>query len=352
MIDWIKITLKDFTGNFEKCKREDDGVHKDTGLIYENYTLPNHRQTPKQHRMKIARQAGSSKIYVKGSIRKWCNHRDTFADLSANEFEETLKKLAEKLCIPFEELCRASFTQCEIGLNIRTRIPCYEIIPMVVRYGALKQTIAGGSAYFEGAAKKLKIYDKAKEIADNASGVRNRRTLKSVSNVMRKHNYNLLRIEYTLRDRNSFAQYKLGHIKTVGDLIAHYSDLYEFWCRETNRITLFNPATKPDRNRLRKKEDYERGLLLALHGFEKAIELNEQNINKNKPTASVSRSKALGKLLAVVNKFYPDTDNTQTRRLDAARNLSRKHAKLGVEIPIGRCYRALWTEKMVKGGSH
>lgn len=345
MIDWIKIALENFTGNFDNCRPLADGVHEDTGLIYENYLLPNNRQTPKQHRMKIARQAASNKIYVKGSIRKWGNDKDTFADLTAKDFEDTLKKLAQKLNISFEELCQARFTQCEIGLNIRTSIPCHEIIPMVVRYGGLKKTIDSDSVYFEGAAKKLKLYDKVKEIEANADGANNRRVLKELADVMRNHNYNLLRIEYTLHDHNSFTQCKLDHIRTIGDLITHYSDLYEFWCRETNRITLLNPIAVPSREKLNKAE-FDIAMNLALHGFEEAIKLNEAGINKNAKTASVMRSRALRKLLTVVNKYYPDIYNTQTLRLDVARNLSRKRTRLGAEIPINACYRALWIEKM------
>lgn len=329
-----------FTGNFDNCRAEDGGVDEATGVVYENYTLPNQWQTPKQHRMRISRQAGSNKVYVKGSIRKWSNHRDTMADLTARNFEAALRKIAQKLNITFEELCEARFTQCEIGLNIKTSIPCYELIPMVVRYGALPKTIGGDSVYFEGAAKKLKIYDKGKEVADNAGGMKNRRMMKRISDWLRENGHNYLRIEYTLHDRESFVQHQLGHIETVGDLITHYSDLYEFWCREINRIALFNKATVPSREKLTKAE-FEKAMNLAIDGYDETVRLIKEK-HKN-PS---SRSKALKQLFAVVNKFYPDTYNTQTFRLDAARNLSRKHAKLSAEIPIGACYRALWKEKM------
>lgn len=351
MIDYIKITLRNFTGSLDNCRRVADEVHKETGIIYENYRLPNHRQTPKQHRMKVARQAGSQTLYVKGSIRKWCNHRDTLADLTASSFESTMKKLAQKLNIPFEELCQAKFTQCEIGMSIRTSIPCCEIIPMVVRYGGLqkneKRSWEYESVYFDGKAKKLKIYDKGKEIADKARGITNRPMMKRVSDWLRENEYNYLRIECTLPHRKGFTQYGLGHIETVGSLIANYSDLYTFWSRETNRIAIYNPATVPNKEKL-KAAEFKIAMNLALHGFEKEYKQNEERIKDYVPS---SRSRAREKLFAVVNKFYLSTYNTQTLRLDAARNLTRKHAKLGVEIPINACYRALWVEKMVKRGS-
>lgn len=346
MIDWIKITLRDFTGTLDNCRKGAVLADEETGLMYENYTLSNGLKTPKQHRLKIARQVGSSTLTVKGSIRKWGTHRDILADLSAKHFEKTVRKLADKLHISFEEICSARFTQCEIGLNIKTRIPCYEIIPMVVKYGGVKKSIEGDSVYFEGEAKKLKIYDKGKEVADNAEGANNRRMMKRISDWLRKNGHHYLRIEYTLHHHKGFIQYGLGHIETVGDLITHYSDLYTFWCRETNRITLYNPATVPNKEKL-KAAEFKIAMNLAVEGYQKTLDqINHQY--KNAKSANQMRSRARQKILAVVNKFYPDTYNTQTLRLDAARNLSRKHAKLGVEVPISDCYKALWVEKIGK----
>ena len=32
----------------------------------------------------------------------------------------------------------------------------------------------------------------------------------------------------------------MDHIRTVGDLIDHYSGLYDFWTKEINRIVVYN----------------------------------------------------------------------------------------------------------------
>ncbi len=357
MIDWIKITLRDFTGSLDYCQQGDVGVDKETGLIYENYHLPNGYREPKQHWMHVARQAGSNKISVEGSIRKWGNHRNTLADLTAKTFERALHKLARRLNVPFEELCRAGFTQCEIGLNVKTAIPGYQITPMVVKYGRLKNRREAGdkskTIYFEGTAKMLKLYDKVIEIADKAGGgTENAAMMRRISDRLLEDHQNYLRIEYTLFHQKGFGQHGLGHIKTIGDLIAHYSDLYEFWCRETHDIVLFNDnATPPNREKLNKSElriiDN-----LDIYGFEGAVEREASGINEDAPTASQMLSRAQKKILTVIGKYYRDGYCTQTLRLDASRHLWRQRSRFKVDIPLNACLRALWAVEPGKSGSH
>lgn len=353
MIDWIRITLKLFSGNFDNCQRLSDGVCEETGVLYENYLLPNGYAGPKQHSMHVARQVGRNRVTVKGSIRKWNSHRDILPDLTAKTFEHAIKKLAKKLNIPFEELCYAEFTQCEIGLNVRTAIPAYQITPLVVKYGRLKDKRMAGdytkTTYFEGAAKKLKLYDKLVEVADNAKGsAANKVVVKDISDYLTDKNSHLLRIEYTLLNKKAFTQHKLGHIKTIGDLITHYADLYEFWCRETNKIVLFNDkATTPDREKLNPK-DIRIIDNLEKYGFKYAVDIEQSNINKSAETAPQMLSRAQKKVLTVVGKYYRTGYCTQTLRLDASRHIWSQHSKHNVDMRLRECLRELWDFKPAK----
>lgn len=359
MIDYLKITLRNFTGNFDNCCYKGDGVHEQTGKTYKNYILPNNSRPSKQHRMDIAWQVESNTVTIERSVRKWANHRNTLADLTSKSFERTMKKLADKLSISFEELCCAGFTDCEIGLNIKTAIPGYQITPMAIKYGRLKQRNEVGdkskTVYFESVnkTKKLKLYDKVVEVADNArGGAANKAIMRRVSEKLTDIGYHQLRIEYTLPNKKAFTQHGLGHIKTIGDLITHYSDLYEFWSRETNEIVLFNnKAASIDREKISSTElrimDN-----LKRYGFAKAVEVEASEINRNAPSATVMLSRVQRKILTVIEKHYRNGYCTQTLRLDASRHLWSQYAKYKVDIPLGACLQALWEVKTGKSGSH
>ena len=347
MIDFIKIRLDDFSGNLEKnCVRKETYPDPKTGLIYENYTLPNDNSSAKRHSLKLYRCMGENRLTVKGSVRKWYNNRNTAADLTAAAFEKMIKLLAQKLNIPFDELCRAEFTQCEIGMNVRPAIPCCEVIPMIVRYGRLSVDKAISyprrTSYFGKSVKRLKIYDKGKEIGDRAREGENAITHKEMFDILKKKGYHFLRIEYTLSNKKAFNQNGMGHIKTIGDLINNYADLYTFWCYETSRIVLFN---RIDESCEMKKAELEIAKTLNSYGFDKAQEKNAAGINKenpNKRSVSAAESAILKKILTVIRKYRSKEDyNINSFRRDITRELMRRRrADPAFDIYSG--IRALW----------
>ena len=214
MIDFIKIRLDDFSGNLKNCTKKEISSDLKTGLIYENCLLPNDKLAGNLHNLKLSHCMGINRLTVKGSVRKWYNNRNTAADLTAAAFEKMIKLLAQKLNIPVDELCRAEFTKCEIGMNVRPAIPCREVIPMIVRYGRLpvdkEKSYFEETSYFGKTAKMLKIYDKGKEIGDRARDGKNGITHKEMFDILKKKGYHFLRVEYTLTHKKALNQNEIG----------------------------------------------------------------------------------------------------------------------------------------------
>ena len=171
-------------------------------------------------------------LTMENSIRKWFYGRYSIKDLDRSDFIKAYNKIADILGIEKETLYKASFTQCEIGLNDKTKIPPGNIVPLVAAYSSLKRMqIENETVEFKGTDLRLIMYDKTKEILDKRK--KNSRRLPELDN-------NLLRIEFKLSDRQAFVNKGLSHIKTVGDIAEHYRDIRYFWINELNRVVIFN----------------------------------------------------------------------------------------------------------------
>ena len=137
MIDSIKIILKDFSGDLSNCTFVEPKklINNIEGKKYDyvNYRLYNKSSSAK-HYLSVSQNKKTGTVTLTGSLRKRSYNRVTLLDMSQSMFVQTLKGIAKELCIPFEELRRAKFTQCEVGANIRTRIPAIEMLPLVVDY--------------------------------------------------------------------------------------------------------------------------------------------------------------------------------------------------------------------------
>lgn len=308
MIDSIKIILKDFSGDLTKnciLRKSRKLILSPDEREYENYRLPNRTQYDK-HYLRVRRAIKTGTVTVVGSIRKQAYHNAVLSDLTQAAFEQAIRQLARDLCIPFEEIKRARFTDCEIGATINSRHPVKEILPMVVAYSNLKrndQLIHAGTLYFNGADKVLKLYAKDIEIAAKSPWrIRERRS--TAFSRLRACGNHMLRIEFTLKYQRSFNHHRMGHIKTVGDLIEHYHELYEFWTREVARLVFCNRLDYQDASLTKQEAAIVRGL--ETHGFDWVVaECQKQCTANAKTTNSIktAKSKAYRSVCKVLNRY-------------------------------------------------
>ena len=159
-------------------------------------------------------------------------------DLSTKTFTNAIQDIADALNIPIEELAEGKVTRCEIGLNIKTSIPCDKIIESVMLYSVLDwYRYMFDTVGFKGDDKDVKLYNKPRELLK-----RNKRCIsdenKKALEQLEKDGKYFLRVEFTLYDKKSFEGHKLSNIRTIGGLLCHYKDLYDFWAREVEKIIL------------------------------------------------------------------------------------------------------------------
>lgn len=173
---------------------------------YVNYRLYNKSSLAK-HYLNVSQNKKTGTVTLTGSLRKRSYNRVTLLDMSQSMFVQTLKGIAKELCIPFEELRRAKFTQCEIGANIRTRIPAIDILPLVVDYAHYERNdnyIEKGTLYFNGTDRLLKLYVKDDEIAAHSFSEEKRELKKMSFDRLKAKGIHHLRIEFTMKTHRSF----------------------------------------------------------------------------------------------------------------------------------------------------
>lgn len=345
MIDSIKITLKDFSGNFDCCREISSKkvFANPNEKEYGNYRLANKTKFDK-HSLKVAHTKRTNTVHIVGSLRKRAYHKATFNDLTKHRFEQTIRSLAKDFNISYEEICKAEFTQCEIGANINMSYPAKEILHMVVAYSSLKRDdkcINKGTLYFKtkgdpkNESKRVKLYAKDLEIANNSHWKKREQRDKAFAR-MRECGNNMLRIEFTLNFHSSFQSHQMGHIETIGDLIDNYYDLYEFWTREVAKFVFFNQLdcsnAKPTQ-----KEKY---IIVGLEelGFEWFVEeyreLHSQDKKEPKDIKS-ARSKAYTSVLKVLDKYYDRSSyNINDFKKDIEKFLIRKSRSENFNLPV------------------
>lgn len=289
MIDNLKISLQEFTGDFGNCKPIKSGSR------WRNYIL--FRSSRSDAPLSVGYDKHSHRLNIKGSIRKWYfEDASTTNDLGAEQAKEAFEELAELLLISVEELRRGAITQCELGLNIPLRCPASVFTSTLVAYGTYQLERRDGSVTFyrtdnhrkkERLAQGRKpykqkvacIYDKLSEIEYHRA---TQRELKKSSITTADHN--ILRIEFVLHNRQAFKSRKIGECSLLGGLLDNYDSLYLVWAREYKKL-FFQP--KLDRNSPNYPKS-DRGIIdnLEENGYDKIIaDLdNDPEFDKRKRT--------------------------------------------------------------------
>jgi len=317
MIDNVHITLRDFSGDITSLKNcSFSKINKQKHC--EVYSLElecgelGFPIKTKYHSFGIEYYKRINKVIVIGSIRKLCYNQVSLKDLTRDDFEKTIERLAEGLGIPLEELLQGTITQCEIGLNVKTRIPCEDIIPAIFKYGAklgnrkaLPEDTEDETLYFKQENRELDIYDKELEIDTKEEGGKLKATKKTNKELyarLREKNNNILRIEFNLYNKKSFEQVGLEHIRTIKDLIDNYADLYDFWTKEVRKIELYN---KPEYSINMSDKEYH--LFERISKTSKVEEVMEiiKKYSEHNMARKINRAKAKSETIEdVINFFY------------------------------------------------
>ena len=284
MIDNIKITLRNF-----KMNLADNPNLEPQGQSYNSkiYRLYNHEGKNKEIYLLLKYNPENQVLKIENSI--------------LNEFR------------------KASFTRCEIGLNIRTRITVEDIVPMIVRYSTFKRYQFGYETVgFNGTDLDLKMYDKCEELLEHNKKYdkeAKRKAFKALSD----RNYNFFRIEFNMFDKQSFINKDLSHIKTIGHILDNYLELYSFWAKEMSRVVLLNKLVM---SKEMTPKQYVIARVLEIDGF---TSFERNCLKRGKGNVS---SRIINEALEVIHCFSnPIRYNTNKFKLDILKNLKRIKGK-------------------------
>lgn len=337
MVDRIKITLKDFSGNFENCENitKKEFIEYPERKQYDNFVLRNKTELDR-HDLSISQAKKTGIVTIEGSIRKWNYNNATLLDLTQTSFERALRNIAKELNISLDELRQGNVTQCEIGMNVNVSIRAIDILPMVINYNHIErhaERIDEGTLYFIGSEKIAKLYAKPKEIADKSSVIKQERRREAFK-IMQDKGNDFLRIEFTLKYQKSFNHHKMRHIQNLGDLADNYSDLYRFFAREVNRFILFNKLSYQE-EKLTSKERY---IIYGLEnlGYETFLEDYQAEFveRASKPdTKKSAKSDAYKSVITILKKYAsPEDYNFETFKKDIKETLFRKSKEEKVDF--------------------
>ncbi len=324
MIDNIKITLRNF-----KMNLADNPNLEPQGQSYNSkiYRLYNHEGENKEIYLLLKYNPENQVLKIENSIRKWYLGGFSLLDLTEKSANRAFEKISKKLGITMNEFRKASFTRCEIGLNIRTRIAVEDIVPMIVRYSTFKRYQFGYETVgFNGTDLDLKMYDKCEELLEHNKKYdkeAKRKAFKALSD----RNYNFFRIEFNMFDKQSFINKDLSHIKTIGHILDNYLELYSFWAKEMSRVVLLNKLVM---SKEMTPKQYVIARVLEIDGF---TSFERNCLKRGKGNVS---SRIINEALEVIHCFSnPIRYNTNKFKLDILKNLKRikrKEENLNIKL--------------------
>ena len=324
MIDNIKITLRKFKGNLsDNPNLESHG--KSFGS--EIYRLYNHEGEDKEIYLLLKYNPEKQVLKIENSIRKWHLGGFSLLDLTEKSANRAFEKISKKLGITIDEFRKATFTQCEIGLNIRTRIPVEDIVPMVVRYSTFKRYQFGFETVgFNGTDLDLKMYDKCEELFLHNKKY-DKKAKRKAFKALSDRNYNFFRVEFNMFDKQSFINKDLSHIKTIGHILNNYLELYSFWAKEMSRVVLLNKLVM---SKEMTPKQYVIARVLDIDGF---TSFERNCLKRGKGNVS---SRIINEALEVIHCFSnPIRYNTNKFKLDILKNLKRiKGKEEGLDIKL------------------
>ncbi|WP_026627041.1 hypothetical protein [Dysgonomonas capnocytophagoides] len=315
MIDNIKITLRKFKGNLSGNKKLEP-----IGKSYKSevYKLYNHEGRDKDVYLLIKHNAEDGILKIENSIRKWYLGGFTLLDLTERTANKAFSEIAKILDIDMKDLCKATFTQCEIGLIIRPRIPVEQLVPMVVKYSTFKRyNFSCETVGFKGEDLELKMYDKTQELLDKnkKKGKYDQEAKKKAFKALSDRNYNFFRMEFDMFDKQSFENKDMVQMKTIGDILDNYLGLYSFWVKEISRVILLNRLVI---SKDMTPREYILARVLEIDGF---VSFEANCLKRGTGNA---RSRLLNEALAVIAKFSNLRKyNANKFKVDILKNLRR-----------------------------
>ena len=196
--------------------------------------------------------------------------------------------------------------------------------------------------YFDGADRLLKLYVKDDEIAAHSFPEEKRELKKRSFDRLKLKGIHHLRIEFSMKTHRAFKNRGMDHIRTVGDLIDHYAELYDFWTKEINRIVVYNKLQYKEAELSNKEKE----IILGLEefGYFDFVDSYQDSCilrTTTSKSAKSAKSDAFRDVRSVLDKYFNRKEyNKFTLRIDVAKYLIGKSKRFQLDLPL--LIRNLW----------
>lgn len=344
MIDNLTITIND-------CDCIPPSMFVGSKYYFKKYILHSPlKDNPAYLEVKYDKYRGIVKII--GSVRKWYLGMFSLEDLTAEEFQEAIERIAELLSIDYEKILEGTITKCEIGMNIRTRIPADKVNEVIRNYKRFKYyRYAYETVGFLSDNSNLKLYDKCTELISRFGKFDKEKKAKNRFKRLKELGIYIYRIEVTLTDSRSFELAGMKDLSNIEGLINNYPALIQFWVNECSKIEVGLGINFEDKRMT--KDEY--AILIGIQSvgydiFEKEYaerSINKKNDKGKKEGYSAANAISLAKKeISVTLRKYRDPKLYQLTsfRVDIFKTLKRKYGD-SPDIRMKDLILRLWAVK-------
>lgn len=289
-------------------------------------------------------------IRFEGSLRKWYYGDNSLVDFNRESFVKALKNLAKILDMSLSDLGMGTISYLEIGLNVRTRISCDDLLSKIVSYKNFYREgdyQKRGTLYFglniarqKKAIRTLLIYNKYEEIIGRGANSVSATKMKRNYEILKKHGYYFSRVEFQIRGRKAIKAMHLENMYNLNSLVEKWSNLYVAWTFHVAKILVQSqindslPMTRKERSIVESLKKESVGSLIE------KVRSTCTSKTAEGMNAKLYREKKC--INDVILKFGTYADyNTYTFKADVALSLIR-HCKKESHIAVGALIRNLW----------
>lgn len=238
-------------------ERETDDNRYKWRVVEERY-LPNSRKTH-SFRVAIERKGNTKRLRIDGSIRKWLLGKTSVEDITQRQLPLFVKEFAERLCLSEDIVWdRLSIYNTELGYNFFINLRWEEFVKHCIQYGRTQKRIdydnRNECLYWNGDDKRLKMYNKSKEMPTNINNHALKSTAENIVSDLKTKGLTLCRIEVTFDDKHSFQKYGLSQICTLRDIYNNWNNLHFLLVKEISKIMIESKVYISENMSLRQRE--------------------------------------------------------------------------------------------------
>lgn len=243
MIDNLKIVIQNVQVSKKYLGKSFANFPTSNGTVTKYKLFSTEDRGKKDPFLTIAINEEKKEVSISGSLRKWKTSKsNSVEDLTRENFEFYIKKIALKLEIPLETLYEGTVTKVEIGANVRMKPQYRNILSCIDNFPKLKKETFEvdefvrnakelETLYFHGANFSLMFYNKLAEVYSH------REKKKSLLSKLSKGNF-LLRYEIKVDKVSGYVQKEM--LNSVEKIRENWNEIIDHWVGRIDELTFID----------------------------------------------------------------------------------------------------------------